>query len=144
MSETFLSNEKNDLKIARALVSVYNKTGLAEFGKVLKKYGVEIVATGGTQSALEKSGVVTVPLEKIGHFPEMLDGRVKTLQPEIFAGILARKSNKDHMNQLSSLGIRPFDMIVARNSGPASTAQRGIGLAGSTAAEPFSSYPTKT
>ncbi|HYB03490.1 MAG TPA: bifunctional phosphoribosylaminoimidazolecarboxamide formyltransferase/IMP cyclohydrolase [Nitrososphaerales archaeon] len=100
------------MKITRALVSVYDKTGLAEFGAALKKHGVEVVATGGTQTFLEKSGVATVALEKVGHFPEMLDGRVKTLQPEIFAGILARKSSQDHMNQLSSHGIRPFDMIV--------------------------------
>ncbi len=100
------------MKITRALVSVYDKTGLSEFGSVLRKYGVEVVATGGTRTALESSGITTVALEKVGHFPEMLDGRVKTLQPEIFAGILARKSSPDHMQQLSSQGIRPFDMIV--------------------------------
>ena len=67
---------------------------------------------GGTLAALEKSGVSPIPLEKVGHFPEMLDGRVKTLQPEIFAGILARKSRPDHMTQIASLGIHPFDMVV--------------------------------
>lgn len=103
---------KNELKISRALISVYDKTGLIDFGASLKKHGVEIVATGGTRTALEKSGISTVPLEQVGHFPEMLDGRVKTLQPEIFAGILARKSSEDHMAQLSSHGIKPFDMIV--------------------------------
>jgi len=107
-----LVDEKSDLKITRALLSVYDKTGLAEFGGALQNHGVEIVATGGTQLALEKAGVNTIPLEKIGHFPEMLDGRVKTLQPEIFAGILARKSSPDHMNQISAHGIQPFDMIV--------------------------------
>ncbi|MFI5421966.1 MAG: bifunctional phosphoribosylaminoimidazolecarboxamide formyltransferase/IMP cyclohydrolase, partial [Nitrososphaerales archaeon] len=79
------------MKIQRALVSVYDKSGLAEFSKALKGAGVEIVATGGTLAALEKAGISPVPLENVGHFPEMLDGRVKTLQPEIFAGILARK-----------------------------------------------------
>ncbi|HMD13733.1 MAG TPA: bifunctional phosphoribosylaminoimidazolecarboxamide formyltransferase/IMP cyclohydrolase, partial [Bacteroidota bacterium] len=103
---------ENRLKIKRALLSVYDKTGLAEFGSALKNHGVEIVATGGTQASLEKAGIKTVPLEKIGHFPEMLDGRVKTLQPEIFAGILARKSSADHMKQISSHGIAPFDIIV--------------------------------
>lgn len=93
-------------------MSVYDKSGLDEFGAALKNYGVEIVATGGTRAALEKSGVTTTPLEEIGHFPEMLDGRVKTLQPEIFAGILARKLSPDHMQQISARGIKPFDMIV--------------------------------
>src|SRR5579872_2424722 len=105
-------DQKNDLKIERALVSVYDKSGLVEFGTVLKNYGVEIVATGGTRTALETAGVKTTPLEEIGHFPEMLDGRAKTLQPEIFAGILARKPSQEHMKQISSLGVRPFDMIV--------------------------------
>jgi len=105
-------DQKNDLKVERALVSVFDKTGLVEFGTVLKNLGVEIVATGGTRTALEAAGVTTVPLEEIGHFPEMLDGRVKTLQPEIFAGILARKPSQEHMKQISSLGVKPFDMIV--------------------------------
>jgi phosphoribosylaminoimidazolecarboxamide formyltransferase / IMP cyclohydrolase len=107
-----LSDQKKDLKITRALISVYDKSGLAELGTVLKKNQVEIVATGGTRSTLENAGIKTTPLEEVGHFPEMLDGRVKTLQPEIFAGILARKPSTDHMNQISSHGIRPFDMIV--------------------------------
>jgi len=105
-------DSQNRLKVRRALLSVYDKTGLSEFGTVLKNHGVEIVATGGTQASLERSGIKTIPLEKIGHFPEMLDGRVKTLQPEIFAGILARKPSSDHMKQISSHGISPFDMVV--------------------------------
>ena len=105
---------RRELKIQRALVTVYDKTGLPEFARILKSSGVEIVATGGTLTALEKSGVAPIPLEKVGHFPEMLDGRVKTLQPEIFAGILARKSRADHMSQISSLGIQPFDMVVCK------------------------------
>jgi phosphoribosylaminoimidazolecarboxamide formyltransferase/IMP cyclohydrolase len=111
-SESWGLDSQNRLKIKRALLSVYDKTGLAEFGTALKNYGVEIVATGGTQASLEKSGIKTVSLEKIGHFPEMLDGRLKTLQPEIFAGILARKSSSDHMKQISSHGISPLDMVV--------------------------------
>src|SRR5579884_3002441 len=103
---------RKELKIQRALVSVFDKTGLAEFSQALKTAGVEIVATGGTLAALEKAGISPVPLEKVGHFPEMLDGRVKTLQPEIFAGILARKSREDHMSQIASLGIQPFDLVV--------------------------------
>jgi phosphoribosylaminoimidazolecarboxamide formyltransferase/IMP cyclohydrolase len=114
-SESFSSKffgPRKELKIQRALVSVFDKTGLAEFATALKSAGVEIVATGGTFGVLEKSGIAPVPLEKVGHFPEMLEGRVKTLQPEIFAGILARKSRADHMSQIAVLGIRPFDMVV--------------------------------
>ncbi len=68
VSREILSSEKNDLKITRALVSVYDKTGLAEFGAALKKHGVEVVATGGTQSSLEKSGVATVAWTRWGTF----------------------------------------------------------------------------
>src|ERR1700730_5112396 len=101
-----------ELKIQRALISVFDKRGLPELAAALKNAGVEIVATGGTLAALEKEGLSPVPLEKVGHFPEMLDGRVKTLQPEIFAGILARKSRPDHLSQIATLGIQPFDMVV--------------------------------
>jgi len=102
----------DDLKIKRALLTAFDKTGLVEFATTLKKFGVELIATGGTQSALEKSGLKVTPLEKIGRFPEMLDGRVKTLQLEIFAGILARKPSEDHLSQISSLGIQPIDLVV--------------------------------
>jgi len=67
-------DSQNRLKIRRALLSVYDKKGVTEFGTTLKNHGVEIVATGGTRASLEKAGIETVPLEKIGHFPEMLDG----------------------------------------------------------------------
>jgi phosphoribosylaminoimidazolecarboxamide formyltransferase/IMP cyclohydrolase len=103
---------RDDLKIKRALLTVYDKTGLVEFATVLKRFNVDLIATGGTLSALEKAGLKVTPLEKIGHFPEMLDGRVKTLQPEIFAGILARKPSKDHLEQISKHGIKPIDMVV--------------------------------
>lgn len=103
---------QDDLKIKTALLSTFDKTGLADFARILKQSGVDLIATGGTLAALRSAGLEATPLEKIGHFPEMLDGRVKTLQPEIFAGILARKSSPDHMDQISSLGIRPIDMVV--------------------------------
>lgn len=103
---------QNGLKIKKALLSVYDKTGLVELASVLKRYNVELIATGGTLATLEKAGIHPTPLEKIGHFPEMLDGRVKTLQPEIFAGILARKQSRNHLDQISSHGIEPIDMVV--------------------------------
>ena len=72
MSRDF--SPQDNLKIKRALLTVFDKTGLVEFAAVLKQHGVDLVATGGTQTALEKAGLKVTPLEKIGHFPEMLDG----------------------------------------------------------------------
>ena len=101
-----------NLKIKTALLSTFDKTGIADFAKKLSSHGISLIATGGTQSALEIEGLRVTALEKIGHFPEMLDGRVKTLQPEIFAGILARKADRDHMRQIAEKGIGAIDMVV--------------------------------
>lgn len=109
-SENF--GPRDDLRIRRALFTTFDKNGLVEFAHALTKYGTELIATGGTKASLEKARVKVTSLEDIGHFPEMLDGRVKTLQPEIFAGILARKPKSDHLKQISSLGIQPIDMVV--------------------------------
>src|SRR5579875_3554355 len=104
--------KEGDLKIKTALLSTFDKTGLIEFARKLLGHGVSLIATGGTLASLEKAGIVATPLDRIGHFPEMLDGRVKTLQPEIFAGILARKTNQDHMRQIAEKGIKTIDMVV--------------------------------
>lgn len=104
--------ENQNLKIKTALLSTFDKSGIAEFAKKLSSYNISLVATGGTQSALEKAGLQVTSLDKIGHFPEMLDGRVKTLQPEIFAGILAKKSSLEHMTQITEKGIGTIDMVV--------------------------------
>jgi phosphoribosylaminoimidazolecarboxamide formyltransferase / IMP cyclohydrolase len=101
-----------NLKIRTALLSTFDKTGLSDFGKKLSSHGISLIATGGSKSALEKAGLEVISLEKIGHFPEMLDGRVKTLQPEIFAGILARKSSPEHMKQIAEKKIGTIDMVV--------------------------------
>ena len=102
----------DDLKIRRALLSAFDKTGLVDFAKALREHRVDLIATGGTLSTLVAAGIEATPLDKIGHFPEMLEGRVKTLQPEIFAGILARKSNESHMRQIASFGINTIDLVV--------------------------------
>ncbi|MDG6997139.1 MAG: bifunctional phosphoribosylaminoimidazolecarboxamide formyltransferase/IMP cyclohydrolase [Nitrososphaerota archaeon] len=102
----------SDLKIRRALLSAFDKTGLVDFATALREHEVDLIATGGTLSALVSAGIPATPLDKIGHFPEMLEGRVKTLQPEIFAGILARKSSESHMSQIASLGINTIDLVV--------------------------------
>lgn len=98
--------------IKRALVSVYDKSGLIEFARELHKNGVEIVSTGSTASTIEKSGIPVVRVEELTGFPESLDGRVKTLHPVIHAGILADLRLTSHGEQLRDLGIAPFDLVV--------------------------------
>ncbi len=100
------------LKIKRALISVSDKSGIAEFARNLAERGVTLIATGGTLKALQSASLEVIPVERVGHFPEMLDGRVKTLQPEIFAAILARKNDPLHLEQIRSKGIEPIDLVV--------------------------------
>ena len=98
--------------IKRALVSVYDKSGLIEFAQELHQKGVEIVSTGSTASTIEKSGIPVLRVEELTGFPESLDGRVKTLHPVIHAGILADLRVANHGEQLRDLGITPFDLVV--------------------------------
>lgn len=95
----------------RALVSVSDKTGLVPFVKGLVSLGWEIVATGGTQKLLEDSGVKTVGISEVTGFPEILDGRVKTLHPKVHGGLLARRDIPSHMQTLSEQGITPIDLV---------------------------------
>ena len=98
--------------VRRALMSVSSKTGLAEFGRALRELGVEIVSTGTTADALRKAGVDVVSVADVTGFPEMLDGRVKTLHPAIHAGILADRRKPEHEEELGRAGITPFDLVV--------------------------------
>jgi len=100
------------MKIQRALVSVSDKRGIVEFSKGLKEFGVEIISTGGTAALLEQNGIETVRISDITGFPEMLDGRVKTLHPKVHAALLARRDIKEHMEQLEKMGIDKIDMVV--------------------------------
>jgi phosphoribosylaminoimidazolecarboxamide formyltransferase / IMP cyclohydrolase len=100
------------VKIERALISVSDKTGILEFAKGLKDAGVEIISTGGTSALLEKGGVGTLNVSEVTGWPEMLDGRVKTLHPVIHAGILARRDSKEHMLTLEKMKIKKIDMVV--------------------------------
>jgi len=102
----------NRKKVARALVSVYDKTGLVELGKNLDKYGIEILSTGSTAKVLREAGVKVIAVEDHTGFPEMLGGRVKTLHPRIHGGILADQSNPNHLQELADADIAPFDLIV--------------------------------
>ena len=98
--------------VRRALVSVYDKTGLEELGRGLAEAGVEIVSTGSTAARLRDGGVPVTPVDELTGFPECLDGRVKTLHPTVHAGILADLRLPDHARQLDELGIAPFELVV--------------------------------
>ena len=96
----------------RALLSVSDKTGIIEFAKELSSLGWEIISTGGTHKALEDAGLKVTGISDVTDFPECLDGRVKTLHPAIHAGVLAMRSNPEHMKQLEELKIDTIDMVV--------------------------------
>ena len=98
--------------VRRALLSVYDKTGLTELGTGLAAAGVEIVSTGSTAGVLRAAGVAVTAVDELTGFPECLDGRVKTLHPKVHAGILADLRLPDHVRQLEKLGIAPFELVV--------------------------------
>lgn len=99
--------------IRRALISVYDKTGIVEFARALHaEFGIEIISTGGTATTLRDAGVPVTLIETITGFPELLGGRVKTLHPAIHAAILAERDNPAHMHQLAEQGITPIDLVV--------------------------------
>ena len=98
--------------IKRALVSVFDKEGILEFSNFLQDKGVEIISTGGTYKHLKDNGVNVIEVNEVTNFPEMLDGRVKTLHPIIHAGILAIRDNEEHMNTIKERNITPIDMVI--------------------------------
>jgi phosphoribosylaminoimidazolecarboxamide formyltransferase/IMP cyclohydrolase len=100
------------MKLRRALISVSDKTGVADFAHVLTNHHIDIISTGGTAAALKKNSIPFQEVAEITGFPEMLDGRVKTLHPFIHAGILAQRKNKEHMNTLTKHKITPIDLVV--------------------------------
>lgn len=107
-----MSDEGTTAPIRRALVSVYDKTGLAELGRGLADAGVEVVSTGSSAAVLSDAGVPVTPVAEVTGFPECLDGRVKTLHPGIHAGLLADLQRPDHARSLQDLGIAPFQLVV--------------------------------
>lgn len=98
--------------IRRALVSVYDKTGLEELARGLHEAGVELVSTGSTAARIADTGVPVTKVEELTGFPECLDGRVKTLHPKVHAGILADLRLEDHRRQLTELGVEPFQLVI--------------------------------
>jgi phosphoribosylaminoimidazolecarboxamide formyltransferase/IMP cyclohydrolase len=118
-------------RIARALLSVTDKTGLVDFARQLASHGVELVSTGGTARALREAGLTVLDISELTGFPEMLDGRVKTLHPKVHGGILHIRENSEHRAAVESHGIQPIDMVVVNLYAFEKTASR----AGATFAE---------
>jgi len=98
--------------IRRALLSVTDKTGLVEFARALKGFGVELISTGGTARALREAGLAVKDISELTGFPEMLDGRVKTLHPRVHGGLLYIRGNAEHEAAVAAHGIQPIDMVV--------------------------------
>ena len=99
-------------RIIRALLSVSDKTGLVDFAKALAGHGVELISTGGTAKALKDAGLKVLDVSEVTGFPEMMDGRVKTLHPKVHGGLLAIRANKEHAAAMSKHGIKPIDLLV--------------------------------
>lgn len=95
----------------RALISVSDKTGVAAFAKGLAEQGIEIISTGGTKAMLEQAGIKTISIEEVTDFPEMMDGRVKTLHPKIHGGLLGRRDLSEHMEAMERHNIQPIDFV---------------------------------
>jgi phosphoribosylaminoimidazolecarboxamide formyltransferase/IMP cyclohydrolase len=101
------------VKVKRALLSVWDKTGLTEFARGLNELGVELVSSGNTATALEQAGIPVTSVAEVTGSPEMLDGRVKTLHPKIHGALLADMGKEEHRNDLDLHGIRPFELVVS-------------------------------
>src|SRR4051812_44192725 len=99
-------------KIKRALISVSDKTGVVEFALELRRFDVEIISTGGTATALRAAGIDVNDVSEITGFPEMMDGRVKTLHPKIHGALLALRDNPEHKAAMDLHSIEPIDLVV--------------------------------
>jgi phosphoribosylaminoimidazolecarboxamide formyltransferase/IMP cyclohydrolase len=100
------------IQVQRALISVSNKQGLVEFAQFLSKKGVEILSTGGTYDLLKKEGIPAIPVEDYTGFPEILDGRLKTLHPKIHGGLLGDRTNPNHVKEMETHSIPPIQLVV--------------------------------
>jgi phosphoribosylaminoimidazolecarboxamide formyltransferase/IMP cyclohydrolase len=99
-------------KIERAIISVTDKSGVVDFAKALTKFGVEILSTGGTAKALRQGGVSVKDISEYTGFPEMLDGRVKTLHPKVHGGLLGMRDNPEHVKMMKEHGIKNIDLVA--------------------------------
>ena len=100
------------VQIKRAIISLSNKSGIVNFAKKLSEMGVSILSTGGTAKVLKEAGINVTDISAYTGFPEMMDGRVKTLHPKVHGGILGRRDNEEHMKQMKGADIEPIDMVV--------------------------------
>src|SRR3954451_24564167 len=99
-------------RISRALLSVSDKTGLVEFARALAEHGVTLISTGGTRKTLADAGLDGLDVSDVTSFPEMMDGRVKTLHPAVHGGLLAIRDDTDHKAAMDAHGIPPIDLLV--------------------------------
>src|SRR5947208_10012121 len=99
-------------RITRALLSVSDKSGLVDFAKALAGHKIELVSTGGTAKTLKDAGLSVLDVSELTGFPEMMDGRVKTLHPKVHGGLLAIRDNAQHVAAMQAHGILPIDLIV--------------------------------
>ena len=116
-------------KITRALLSVSDKTGLVEFARALEGYGIELVSTGGTAKALASAGLKVRDVSDLTGFPEMMDGRLKTLHPKVHGGLLAMRDNREHVGAMEAHGIAPIDLLVVNLYPFEATVQGGADFA---------------
>ncbi|MGO9399548.1 MAG: bifunctional phosphoribosylaminoimidazolecarboxamide formyltransferase/IMP cyclohydrolase, partial [Xanthobacteraceae bacterium] len=112
----------------RALISVSDKTGLIEFARALADYGIELISTGGTRMALTAAGLAVTEVSDVTGFPEMMDGRVKTLHPAVHGGLLAIRSNPAHVEAMRAHRIQPIDLVVVNLYPFEKTAAGGAGF----------------
>src|SRR3954465_15381439 len=107
------NDEMPDLRrITRALLSVSDKSGLIDFARALSGFGIELVSTGGTAKAIADAGLKVRDVSELTGFPEMMDGRVKTLHPKVHGGLLAIRDNAEHAKSMKDHGIAPIDLLV--------------------------------
>src|SRR5687767_8036017 len=104
--------ESGLVRIKRALISVSDKTGIVDLARALKDRGVEIITTGGTATVLRNAGIAVLDVSEVTGFPEMLDGRIKTLHPLIHGGLLALRNNSQHQEAMVEFGIEPIDLVI--------------------------------
>src|SRR5437588_10520800 len=117
-----------DHRVTRALLSVSDKSGLIEFARALAGYGIDLVSTGGTAKAIATAGLKVSDVSELTGFPEMMDGRVKTLHPKVHGGLLAIRDNKQHGEAMRTHGIAPIDLLVVNLYPFEATVDEGAGF----------------
>src|SRR5215813_2876091 len=115
-------------RACRALISVSDKSGLVEFARALADEGIELISTGGTRKALADAGLPVLEVSELTGFPEMMDGRVKTLHPKVHGGLLAVRDSEDHAAAMRAHGIRPIDLLVVSLYPFEATVAKGAGF----------------